>query len=360
MKAGVLEFLGLLVLCLGAFSVAAQAPKFSNDFLNIGVGARSMGMAGAVSSNVISVQAAYWNPACMPYNPSKFQVSAQHAEWFSGIGSYDYIAFGKRFDEEQRSFGSISLIRMAIDKIPNTLRLIGPDGSIDYSRIEEFSVSDYAVLVSYARKFNDDRFSLGASAKIIHRSFGSFANAWGFGLDAAFRFRSGPLSIGLMGRDITTTYNAYRFSFSEEEKSVLQQTNNSIPVSSVEYVLPRILAGFSYWFALSEKVRLLTSADIEFSTQGTASSLWATRSFNADPRLGVEIVFVQKVFIRCGAGNFQQILVDGVSEKRELSFYPTAGVGLKLGKLTLDYALTNIGNVGVGLYSHFISMNLDL
>lgn len=360
MKAGAPDFLWLLILSLVTYTVKAQAPKFSNDFLNIGVGARSMGMAGAVSSNVTSVQAAYWNPACLPYNPSRFQVSAQHAEWFSGIGSYDYIAFGKRFDEEQRSFGSVSLIRMAIDKIPNTLRLLGPDGSIDYSRIEEFSVSDYALLVSYARKLNDDRFSLGASAKIIHRSFGTFANAWGFGLDAAFRFRSGPLSIGLMGKDITTTYNAYRFSFSEEEKAILQQTNNSLPVSSVEYVLPRLLAGFSYWFSLSEKLRLLASADVEFSNQGTATSLWGSRSFNADLRFGVEIVFVQKVFFRLGAGNFQRILVNGVSEERELSFYPTAGMGLKLGKLTLDYALTNIGNVGIGLYSHFISLNLDL
>jgi len=39
----------------------AQAPKFSNDFLNIGVGARGMGMSGAVTASTKDVTAAYWN-----------------------------------------------------------------------------------------------------------------------------------------------------------------------------------------------------------------------------------------------------------------------------------------------------------
>ncbi len=354
-----MKFFSFLILLLVHGLIFSQAPKFSNDFLNIGVGARGMAMAGAAGSNTITVQAGYWNPAGLAENPTKFQVSAQHAEWFSGIGNYDYIAFGKRMDEEGKSFGAISLIRMAIDKIPNTLRLRGPDGSINYDRIEEFSVADYALLISYGRKLGSGPWSVGGSAKIIHRTFGSFANSWGFGVDAGIKYRGEKFLFALMGRDITTTFNAYNLTFSKEEKDILQNTGNDIPKNSVEYTLPKLIASGAYKFRLSEKMNLLSSLDLEFSTNGTQSSLIASNHFNIDPRIGFELDYGQKVFLRAGAGNFQKVLAVDGSGNKEFSFYPTAGLGIKLGKITLDYAMTNIGNAGVGLYSHYFSLNLD-
>jgi len=342
-----------------ASNVFGQAPKFSNDFLNIGVGARGMAMAGAATAHTVSIQAAYWNPAGLPYNPAKFQVSAQHAEWFSGIGSYDYMAFGKRMDDEYKSFGSVSVIRMAIDQIPNTLRLRGPDGSIDYSKIESFSVSDYGIFLSYGRKLADTRWSLGFSSKIIHRSFGSFAKAWGFGFDAAFRYHSNDFSVAVMGRDITTTFNAYSFNFNAEEQAILSQTGNAIPVSSVEYTLPKFVLACSKKFRVSEKSFLLLACDLECSSNGTESSLLGLNKFNVDPRIGLEASYLGKVFLRTGVGNFQKIQDELDSKKRNLSYYPTAGMGIRLGKLTLDYAMTNIGNTGEGSYSHFFSLGLD-
>ena len=52
----------------------AQAPKFSNDFLNIGVGARGMGMSGAVTASTNDVTAAYWNPSSLIGIESNLQV----------------------------------------------------------------------------------------------------------------------------------------------------------------------------------------------------------------------------------------------------------------------------------------------
>lgn len=354
-----MTFKSIIWLFLIPISLAAQAPKFSNDFLNIGVGARGMALSGAVTASLNSVQAAYWNPAGLVNVGSKFQVSAQHAEWFSGIGNYDYVGFGKSLDEQSLSYGSISLIRMSIDQIPNTLRLRGPDGSIDYSRIEEFSVADYALFVSYGRKLNNSPWSFGLNTKIIHRGFGSFASAWGFGFDAALQFQKNKWRFALMGRDITTSFNAYSFSFSTEEKAVLQQTNNTIPSSSVEYTLPKIISGVAYNFKLGQKLGLLTAMDLEWSTNGTESSLIAMNRFNIDPKIGLELDYNKRIYVRLGAGNFQRILsVDG-SGSRELSFYPTAGLGIKIAKITIDYAMTNIGNAGIGLYSHFFSIDLN-
>ena len=44
-------------------SVWAQAPKYSNEFLNIGVGARALGMGNANVASVEGVNSGYWNPA---------------------------------------------------------------------------------------------------------------------------------------------------------------------------------------------------------------------------------------------------------------------------------------------------------
>jgi hypothetical protein len=352
--------LPLLILSLWSSIVLfGQAPKFSNDFLNVGVGARGMAMGGAVSSSSFSINSGYWNPAGLVHVPVNFQVGAQHAEWFAGIGNYDYVAFGKKLDSEGRSFGSLSLIRMGIDDIPNTLRLRAPDGSIDYDRLSTFSVADYALLVSYGRKLKDGPWALGLNAKVIHRAFGTFASAWGFGIDAGILYRRDRLSFSLMGRDITTTFNAYKFSFSDDEKATLLLTGNDVPVSSVEYTLPKLITGFAYNWRLSNNVGLTTALDIEFSTNGTLAALISSDKFVADPKLGFELDFKQKVYIRFGASNFQTILSDESPGKEEFSVQPSGGLGLKFGKIGLDYALTNIGNTGAGLYSHYFSLNLD-
>lgn len=348
-----------LLILITIVSVRAQAPKFSNDFLNIGIGARALGMAAAVSSSTSTIYSTYWNPASLVQIESNLQIGAQHAEWFAGIGNYDYIGFGKKLDAEGKSFGAISIIRMGIDKIPNTLRLRGADGNIDYSRISEFSIADYAFTVSYGRKLSD-KLSFGVNSKVINRNFGSFAKAWGFGFDAGLHFDLGHWKFALMGRDITTTFNAYKFSFSDDEKAILKQTNNIIPVSSVEYTLPKLILGLSRTSQITNKLGLLYELDTEVSTNGTNSALIALDNFNVDPRLGIEVDYSKKIYLRLGAGNFQRPLKDDGSGARSVSFYPTAGLGLRFKKFSIDYAMSNIASTGVGLYSHFISALINI
>ena len=43
--------------------VQAQFRKYSNEFLNIGAGARALGMGGANIASVSGSTAGYWNPA---------------------------------------------------------------------------------------------------------------------------------------------------------------------------------------------------------------------------------------------------------------------------------------------------------
>ena len=84
-----LTFLTSLVLTT---SVYAQSPKFSNEFLAVGVGARGMGLGNALVASVNDVTGGYWNPASLTLAENKWQVSLMHSEYFAGIAKYDYAA----------------------------------------------------------------------------------------------------------------------------------------------------------------------------------------------------------------------------------------------------------------------------
>src|SRR5690242_4301232 len=221
----------ILLPCMG-FS---QFRKYSNEFLNIGAGARGLGMGAAQAASVNDGTAGYWNPAGLVdvQNPT---INLMHASYFDNIGKYDYASFALPSSNNKRVMG-VSILRFAVDDIPNTLFLVQPDGSINYGNITSFSSADYGFLFSYAQKIKDDddlKMSFGGNAKVIYRKVGHFANAWGFGIDAGFKMQKKRWSLGIVAKDITTTFNAWSFHFTEKEKEVLYLTENDIPVKSTE------------------------------------------------------------------------------------------------------------------------------
>jgi hypothetical protein len=313
-------------------------------------------------SHVNDVYAGFWNPAGLTQMSVPFQVSAMHAEWFAGIAKYDYLSFAKRLKGENNSAFGISVIRLGIDNIPNTLNLVEPDGTINYDNISTFSAADYGVLISYARdiKIKDKALSLGGNAKVIRRVIGSFGNAWGFGIDLGAQYRTGNWYFGLMCRDITTTFNAWSFTLKDSEKAVFAATNNEIPKSSVEITLPRFIFGAARKFNFKNNYSLLAALDFDMTTDGQRNVLISSKSFNIDPHLGIEAGYRDFIFLRGGIGNFQKALDDINGESTVLTFQPNFGIGLKFGSLHVDYALTDIGNVSQVLYSHVFSLTLDL
>lgn len=353
---GLSMFIWMLIM---TSSLSAQV-KFVNEFLNIGVGARAHGMFGSVVANVDDASAAYWNTAGLTGIESPLQVSAMHASWFGGIANYDYLSIAKRLNNESRSVGGISIIRMGIDNIPNTLNLIAPDGSVDYSRVTNFSAADYAFLLSYARAMNESQnFSLGGSLKIIKRNIGDFGGAWGFGADLGMMWKKDRYSIGVSARDITTTFNSWTFNLSESDKDVFAQTGNEIPVSSTELSYPRIVLGGAYFGNFSQNISYLAEMDINVSTNGTKSGILSGKNIAVDPTIGVEVGYRKKVFLRAGIGNIQRVINEVNADKESLWAQPNVGMGLALGRLKVDYALTNIGSVSGVLVSHIFSLTID-
>src|SRR5436190_35844 len=70
----------LILFSLFSYLSFAQAPKYSNEFLSIGVGGRPMGMSGSVVGSVNDATAAVWNPAGLTQIKGNVQVAVMHAE----------------------------------------------------------------------------------------------------------------------------------------------------------------------------------------------------------------------------------------------------------------------------------------
>ncbi len=354
------KHISILAVLLLTSICGLRAQKYSNEFLAIGVGARAHGMSGAQTALVNDITAGYWNPAGLSAIEAPFQIGAMHAEWFVGVSQYDYLAFGKSLDRDRGGYLAFSLIRLGIDNIPYTINLVNPDGTVNYDNLSTFSAADYAFMGSYARRLRNPAWSAGGSVKLIRRVIGDIGNSWGFGADLGLQYRKGAWMFGVMGRDITTTFNAWSFSLTDREKEVFNQTGNEIPASNTEITRPRIILGAAWRKKLGDKTTLTPALDLECTTDGPRNVLLRSELVSVDPRAGIEADYNNKVQLRAGVGNFQQVKDDFNPNKTKLSLQPNFGVGLSLGRFQIDYALTDIGNVSQVLYSHIFSLRLNL
>ena len=342
----------------------SQFRKYSNEFLNIGAGARGLAMGSAQVASVQDGTSGYWNPAGLTGVKDHPNVNLMHAEYFAGIGKYDYASIAFPTTGNKRTIG-ISALRFAVDDIMNTLFLVEPDGSINYNNIQSFSSADYAFILSFAQKLKESdkrNIHFGVNAKVIHRNVGKFAKAWGFGLDAGVQIFQGKWRFGIVGRDITTTFNAWTFSFTEREKEVLYLTNNEIPVKSTELTAPRLVLGVARDFKISEKVNLLAEANFDLTFDGKRNTVFSADPISADPKLGIECDFHKVFFLRAGINNFQRALADGdtLNQKKVWIYQPSAGAGFKIQNVTIDYAFTNLANQSNPLFTHVFSLRLEM
>ncbi len=344
----------LLTSFLGINDVLAQ--KYSNEFLNIGVSARSQAMGGAMAAGVDDVTAGYWNPAGLSFVKDNPQISAMHAEWFAGIGAYDYVGVALPLADNKRTLG-LSFIRFGIDNIPNTLSLYESDGTINYDNIVPFSAADYAFLASYAQPIGTKGFHFGGSVKVIRRIIGPFASSWGFGLDAGIQYRPNKnLRLGVVIKDMTSTFNAWRFNFTDDEKEVLEITGNDIPINSVEVTNPQIVLGAAYAMNFGD-FGLLAETNFTLFTDGQRNTIISADPISIDPILGLEMDFKKFLYFRLGANKLQE--ETDLTGEKYWGLHPTLGVGLKVKKLSIDYAFTNVGESDI-TYSHIVSFKLEI
>lgn len=343
----------LVFLTFFTFSLSAQV-KYSNEFLDLGVGARALGMGNVFVANANDVTSGYWNPAGLLKLENNLEVGLMHSEYFAGIAAYEYGGIGFKIDD--KSAGGVTFLRFGVDDIPDTRQLVDANGNFDYNKIETFSSTDNAFLFSYARQIGPEELTVGGNVKIVYRSVGDFASAIGFGLDVSAQYHKEKLKLGMVLRDVTGTWNAWSFN-NEELEDVFIATGNDVPTNSLEITLPRTILAAGYQYDFNEKFGIYPEVNLAVTFDGQRNVLIGTSFMSIDPKFGFEANYRNMVFLRGGLGGFQKETEIGGEEK--WSMQPNMGVGIKLKKVALDYALTNIGD-NASLYSNVFSLRIGI
>jgi hypothetical protein len=255
-------------------------------------------MGGAFTAIAADATAAYWNPAGLT-QLEKQEVSSMYTNQFELNIGYSFLNYATVFGEKNAF--ALSWIRLSADNIPKTgLDENGRPIIIDYFKEEE-----NAVLLSAARRLKE-KVSLGANIKTISGRIGE-VNASGFGIDLGVLFSLGnSLKVGLVVKNIGA--------------DLKWDTGHSD-------TLPLITTLGIAYKTLNEKVTL--AVDVEKRTNRPLIF-----------REGIEFWLSKDIAIRIGMNgeNF------------------TAGAGLRIGKLSLDYAYMShdLGN------SHRVSLGAKL
>ncbi len=343
-------FLVVLAFSLPALSQAQTVAKYGADFLAGGVGARALGMGGAAVALSQDVTAGYWNPAGLSQMVYP-ELAYMHAERFAGEVSFDYGSIA--FPINSRSTFGLAFIRSGVNDIKNTLDAWDPERNQPIpnpdSQIRTFSAADLAFYTSYARSLNDN-LSFGISAKIIRRTIGDFADAWGYSFDVGVQYRTGRVILGANVQDVSTMLQSW--SVNQGELARLEDFGQQVPEGGTELVLPVARLGSGFIVPVGDNQLILgLDVDVAFDGQQATAANIGDASFH--PRVGSEFIYKNILAFRAGINRVS--FYDGVEVT------PSIGTGLQLKQLNLDYGFGDFAGLASELgYSHRISLQLTL
>lgn len=280
-----------------------------SDFLNLGVGARALGMAGAYSSIAEGASAVYWNPAGL-VQISKLSASFMRADYVADI-NYQYAAYAHRLGPASVVAGSV--LMTDIGRIDRT--------DMDNTKLGTFSPKDEAYTISYSRAILElsDRerdVSMGVSAKYIKSRIVN--SATGAGID-----------LGVMTYYFTTI--PYRIS------AVLQNLGQGLKFDTHRESLPFT---FRFGGSLSPFRNLLLATDVVLP-KGNSPHMLFGAELTTDPSERSRI----SARLGCNTGRISGG-AGGI----------TLGMGIGLHFFTIDYAFIPMGELGS---THRISLTFD-
>ncbi len=315
--------------------------KYAGEFLSRGVGARALGMGGTFVAVSKDVTAGYWNPSALA-TINYPQLAGMYAERFASIVNYNYG--GIALPMGKSSGISLSFIRLAVDDIPNTENALldyGIDGipntgdagegngvidekeRIDPNQVFYFNSAEYAVYLSYGTRRRDN-FYYGGNVKVLRKGIGE-NSAWGMGFDFACLWQPYPnLNVGANLQDITTTLLVW-------------------DTGRQEAITPTSKIGVAYiWESSKIAGQIIPAFDMDIRFENRRySAQYNLGRVSFDLHFGAEYRLKNLFAFRLGldTGRF------------------TAGVGIKLPRLNVDYAFLSHQDLGD---THRVSVILTL
>ncbi len=171
----------ILTLSLTGMLYAQSVTKVGTTaapFLNVGIGARAIGMGGAYVSLANDASAMFWNPGGIALIQSN-EAIFNHSEWIADI-SFDYAGFIVNLG----NLGNVGMFAnfMTMGEMERTTELY-PEGTG-----QKFNAGSYALGLSYSRSLTD-RFSIGFNFKYIHEYILN-SSASGVALDVGTVFKT--------------------------------------------------------------------------------------------------------------------------------------------------------------------------
>ncbi|MEO5930198.1 MAG: PorV/PorQ family protein [Candidatus Kapaibacterium sp.] len=327
---------GLLLSALLPVAASAQGfvnAKYAGEFLGFGVGGRSAALGGAGTGYANDVTAGYFNPAALSW-VGYTQFALLHESRFSGQINYEYAGGALPLTSNQTI--GITAIRLGLDGIKDSRNALidrngngklDEDDRIDEAKITLGGAADWAVFGSYSRKI-DSTLALGGSVKFLYKSVLEHS-AWGVGFDVSASYRPvAGLSLGATLSDATKSL-------------LIWDTGNQ------EFIVPTLRLGAAYKYRIGDNHSVMPVVDGAFRFEGRHESTELNLGFTSlDVQAGLEYSYKDRIFLRGGYTDLKQI---------------TAGAGIKLPKLNIDYAFTkeNADLEGFGA-THRISLMLTL
>jgi len=160
----------------------------SAAFLEIGPGARSIGMGSAYVSVADDASSIYWNPAGI-VNVNKPEVQSFYSPWLVETQFYYNTAV-----VPMGAYGSIGLSFTAVTMDEMMVRTVQDPEPDDYG--QKFDAGNISMGIAYAKKLTD-RFSFGFQTKFIQESIWQM-KAQGYAVDIGTMFvTKSNLNIGM-------------------------------------------------------------------------------------------------------------------------------------------------------------------
>ncbi|HUI29963.1 MAG TPA: PorV/PorQ family protein [Candidatus Acidoferrales bacterium] len=336
------SLLALVLICFCAQEIKAQGEgitlaKYANDFLEIGVGGRALGMGSAYTAVANDVTSGYWNPAGL--SKVEFpEIILMHDQRYGDIVNYNYGAGAIKLSNDETV--GLSVVVLSVSGVPNTQSAgldlnnqpIPPQFAnidsmvrLDNTKVTFFGETDFALVGSYAKR-SSDNFAYGGSVKLIRRSISSTSGT-GIGFDVGVLYSPFTnLNLGANLQNATTTVVAWT-------------------TGTTEVMTPTLATGAAYGLTMGSFV-VTPAADLLFNIDNMRSaSMVHLGPLSADARVGAEASYKNVIAIRAGYNEVKQF---------------TVGAGIHLPKLEIDYAFAKFSSSDALPPTNRISLKLVL
>lgn len=287
--------LAVAVLPASAVNISDRAGTATAQFLKLEMGGRYSSMGGTYAGYGSDVFSLWGQPASIATAPSAWQVGFQHTELFQGI-TQEYAGVTGRLGR-----GRVGLVvnTVGVDDLlratENTSgQLTGTGGT--------FGARDIGVSLHYGLKLGD-HLAIGGAARYINSEIDD-VSATGFAGDLGLRYTVPSIEGLTLGASVTNAGTGLKFI----------NVRDDLPLT--------FRAGASYEIP---RIRLLLAADVVKSIDR-----------DIDGGVGAEWRPVEMLSLRAGYR----------SQGRDVSEGLTAGVGVNIAGLEIDYAYVPFGVLG--------------